>query len=72
MAVAGILVLVLATRQGPIVSAGGGEKIDGTAAVHDFQDYGGVIVMNTQNRGNSVLIRNAEGISMNLETSTYR
>ena len=69
LAVAGILVLVLATRQGPIVSAGGGEKIDGTAAVHDFQDYGGVIVMNAQNRGNSALIRNAEGISMNLETS---
>jgi hypothetical protein len=51
------------------VSAGGGEKIDATASVHDFQDYGGVIVMNAQNRGTSALIRNAEGISMNLETS---
>ncbi len=69
LAVAGILVLVLATQQGPIVSAGGGEKIDATAPVHDFQDYGGVIVMNSQNRGTSALIRNAEGISMNLETS---
>ena len=69
LAVAGILVLVLATQQGPIVSAGGGEKIDATASVHDFQDYGGVIVMNAQNRGTSALIRNAEGISMNLETS---
>ena len=69
LAVAGILVLVLATQQGPIVSAGGGEKIDATASVHDFQDYGGVIVINAQNRGTSALIRNAEGISMNLETS---
>ena len=50
-------------------SAGGGEEIGGVSSIHDFQDHANVKVMNPQQRGASILVRDAEGISMNIDTT---
>lgn len=50
-------------------SAGGGEQIGASSPVRDFQDHYNVKIMNAQQRGTSILVRDAEGISMNIDTT---
>lgn len=40
-----------------------------SSPVFDFQDHGGVFVMNPQNRGTSDLVRTIDGVSMNIDTT---
>ena len=40
-----------------------------TVPVFDFQDHGGIIIMNPQDRGTSDLVRTVDGISMNIDTT---
>ncbi len=40
-----------------------------TTPVFDFQDHGGVFVMNPQNRGTSDLTRSNDGVSINIDTT---
>ena len=68
LAIAGILAGGLAAYQSQSVSAGGGEEVGTTSTIHDFQDNGNVPIMYPQQRGTSTLVRNAEGISMNLDS----
>ena len=51
------------------VSAGVSAAAKDNSPVFDFQDHGGVIVMNPQNRGTSDLVRTVDGISMNIDTT---
>ena len=37
--------------------------------VMDFQDHGGVMIMNPSQRGTSLLMRTRDGVSMNIDTS---
>ena len=51
------------------VSAGSSGLISDTVMVMDLDDHGGVGVMNPQTRGTSDLVRSADGISMNIDTT---
>ena len=42
-----------------------------SAGVFDVQDHGGVFVMNPQTRGTSDLVRTADGLSMNIDTTDF-
>ena len=67
LAVFGLLAGVL-TAYGS-VSARGNAATTSTTNVMDFQDHGGVLVMNAQQRGTSDMVRGIEGISMNIDTT---
>ena len=69
LAILGILLGGLAVYEKGSVSAGGGEEIGTASPVYDFQDHGNVSIMDSQERGTSSLVRDAEGISMNIKTS---
>ena len=51
------------------VSARGNSAVSGNVPVMDFQDHGGVFVMNAQERGTSDLVRSVDGIAMNVDTT---
>ena len=46
-----------------------GVRVSTTAPVFDFQDQGGVIVMNPKERGTSVLVRSHDGLQVNIDTT---
>ena len=60
----GVLVIAGDVNAGVVQQA----KSD-TVPVFDFQDHGGVIIMNPQERGTSDLVRTVDGISMNIDTT---
>ena len=51
------------------VTAGVNAAGNDTTPVIDFQDHGGVFVMNPKERGTSELVRTVDGISMNIDTT---
>ncbi|MCH8893821.1 MAG: hypothetical protein IIB32_10000 [Chloroflexi bacterium] len=51
------------------VSARSNAAVSDTAVVFDFQDHGGVAIMNPKNRGTSDLVRTVDGVSMNIDTT---
>ena len=67
LAVVGLLAGALAAFGS--VSARGNAAVSDTVPVMDFQDHGGVFVMNPQKRGTSDLVRTVDGISMNIDTT---
>ena len=69
LAIIGILFGGLTVYQIQSVSAGGGEEIGASNPVYDHDDHGNVAIMNPQQRGTSTLVRDTEGISMNVQTT---
>ncbi len=67
LAVVGLLAVTLAAFG--IVSARGNAAVSDNTPVMDFQDTGGGLVMNPQQRGTSDLVRTVDGISMNIDTT---
>ena len=67
LAVVGMLAGALAAYGS--VSARSNAAVSDTVAVFDFQDHGGVIVMNPQTRGTSDLVRTVDGLAMNIDTT---
>ena len=67
LAVVGLLAGALAAIGS--VSARGNAAASDTSPVMDFQDHGGVIVMNAKQRGTSDLVRTVDGIGMNIDTT---
>ena len=67
LAVVGLLAGALAAYGS--VSARSNAAVSDTADVFDFQDHGGVFVMNPQTRGTSDLVRTVDGIAMNIDTT---
>ena len=64
---AGLLIGVAAIYGDVIAGVNAAEK--DSSPVFDFQDHGGVFVMNPQNRGTSDLVRTVDGVSMNIDTT---
>ena len=67
LAVVGLLAGALAAIGS--VSARGNAAASDTSPVMDFQDHGGVIVMNAKQRGTSDLVRTVDGVGMNIDTT---
>ena len=68
-----IMLVVLGLLAGGVAiyssAVSGVSAAEGGSPVFDFQDHGGVIVMNPKTRGTSDLVRSVDGISINIDTS---
>ena len=67
LAVIGIVVGGVAIYSNATASVNADAHMD-SVPVWDFQDHGGVMIMNPQQRGTSKLVRTLDGISMNIDT----
>ena len=75
LAVVGLLAGVLAAYGSVSAQSGSsdttpvGVRVTSTVPVWDFEDQGGIIVMNPQERGTSVLVRSHDGLQVNIDTT---